>query len=91
MRKIQVCPCVTLCTAPTCSCVFVCVVLSKTKNKQKRSYLAHSILLRLKEPAVTVIYYIAHGFISIPTIPNGDVASSGRRFPLPGAASFVEE
>jgi hypothetical protein len=24
---------------------------------------------------VTVIYYIAHGFISIPTIPNGDVAS----------------
>ena len=39
----------------------------------------------------SVIYYIAQGFISIPTIPNGDVASLGRHFPHPGAASFVEE
>ena len=31
-RKIQVCPCVNLCTAPTCSCVFVCVVSSTTKK-----------------------------------------------------------
>jgi hypothetical protein len=34
-RKIQVCPCVNLCPAPTCSCVFVCVVLSKKKKKKK--------------------------------------------------------
>ena len=33
MRKKQVCPCLTLCTAPTCSCVFVRVVLSKKKKK----------------------------------------------------------
>ena len=32
MRRMQVCPCLNLRTAPTCSCVFVCVVLSK-KNK----------------------------------------------------------
>ena len=31
MRKKQVCPCLNICTAPTCSCVFVCVVLSKKK------------------------------------------------------------
>ena len=30
--KIQACPCVNLCTAPTCSCVFVRVVLSKKKT-----------------------------------------------------------
>ena len=40
---------------------------------------------------MTVIYYIAQGFVSIPTLPIGDVASSGRRFPHPGAALFVEE
>ena len=28
MRKKQVCPCLNIYTAPTCSCVFVCVVLS---------------------------------------------------------------
>ena len=36
MRKKQVCPCLTLCTAPTCSCVFVRVVLSKKKKKKKK-------------------------------------------------------
>ena len=36
MRKTQVCPCLTLCTAPTCSCVFVCVVLSKKKRRRKK-------------------------------------------------------
>ena len=35
-RKKQVCPCLTLCTAPTRSCVFVCVVPSKKKKKKKR-------------------------------------------------------
>ena len=35
-RKIQVCPCVNLCTPPTCSCVFVCVVLSPPKKKKCR-------------------------------------------------------
>ena len=34
-RKKQVCPCLTLFTAPTCSCVFVRVVLSKKKPKKK--------------------------------------------------------
>ena len=35
-RKKQVCPCLNICTAPTCSCVFVCVVLSKKKKKKKK-------------------------------------------------------
>ena len=34
-RKKQVCPCLNLRTAPTRSCVFVCVVLSKKKKKKK--------------------------------------------------------
>ena len=34
MRKKQVCPCLNKCTAPTCSCVFVRVVLSKKKIKK---------------------------------------------------------
>ena len=39
MRKKQVCPCLNLRTAPTRSCVFVCVVLSKKKkNKKNRSH-----------------------------------------------------
>jgi hypothetical protein len=37
MRKKQVCPCLNKCTAPTRSCVFVCVVLSKKKKKKKIS------------------------------------------------------
>ena len=35
-RKKQVCPCLTLCTPPTCSCVFVRAVLSKKKKKKKK-------------------------------------------------------
>ena len=35
MRKKQVCPCQNLRTAPTRSCVFVCVVLSPKKEKKK--------------------------------------------------------
>ena len=34
-RKKQVCPCLNLCTAPTRSCVFVCVVLSPPPPNKK--------------------------------------------------------
>ena len=42
-RKKQVCPCLNLCTAPTCSCVFVRVVLSK-KNQKKPELLTFNSL-----------------------------------------------
>ena len=42
MRKTQVCPCLTLCTAPTCSCVFVCVVLPPPKKENlKQRFVTH--------------------------------------------------
>ena len=45
-NKKQVCPCLNLCTPPTCSCVFVCVVLSThthTHTLTKRPLLATAL------------------------------------------------
>ena len=55
-RKKQVCPCLTLCTAPTCSCVFVRVVLSKKKEKKKHVACKKSLFMLTVYVCNSLIY-----------------------------------
>jgi hypothetical protein len=80
MRKTQVCPCLNLCTPPTCSCVFVCVVLSNFFFFNSRNRLTVTHIFR---------YYAIHARNNSAEIPAETTfklrTRVGREVPVLGA------